>query len=129
PRTRGRRGASQTGRQVASWGSPRGRIVLRTSILESALLDTIPLSGPLLSQGTWPMPSDLPPVAATAVDPRAVQRKVFWRIVPLLFVLYIVAYLDRANIAFAKLEMEQKLDFLSPKAGGAEVYGWGVGLF
>lgn len=58
------------------------------------------------------------------VDPRAVYRKIFWRIVPLLFVLYIVAYLDRANVSFAKLDMEKKLPFLS-----AEVYGWGVALF
>ena len=36
------------------------------------------------------------------VDPAAVRRKVWWRIVPLLFILYIVAYLDRANLGFAK---------------------------
>jgi ACS family tartrate transporter-like MFS transporter len=70
------------------------------------------------------MLSNHPPVSATAADPSVVRRKVFWRIVPLLFLLYIVAYLDRANISYAKLEMERKLGFLSP-----EVYGWGVGLF
>src|SRR5437763_11436056 len=57
------------------------------------------------------------------VDPAVVRRKVWWRIVPLLFVLYIVAYLDRANLSFAKLEMCDALKF-SPA-----VYGWGVGIF
>src|SRR5262245_54866856 len=33
------------------------------------------------------------------------RRKIFRRIVPFLFVLYIIAYLDRANVAFAKLPM------------------------
>src|SRR5437867_2244155 len=57
------------------------------------------------------------------VDPAVVRRKVWWRIVPLLFVLYIVAYLDRANLGFAKDSMCTELGF-SPR-----VYGWGVGLF
>src|SRR5438094_8843181 len=57
------------------------------------------------------------------VDPAAVRRKVWWRIVPLLFILYIVAYLDRANLGFAKDAMCDALGF-SPR-----VYGWGVGIF
>ncbi len=57
------------------------------------------------------------------VDPRVVRRKVWWRTVPLIFVLYIVAYLDRANLGFAKSKMCEALDF-----SGA-VYGWGAGLF
>lgn len=57
------------------------------------------------------------------VDPRVIRRKVWWRTVPLIFVLYIVAYLDRANLGFAKLQMCDALG-LSP-----EVYGWGAGIF
>ena len=41
----------------------------------------------------------------SAVDPIALRRKVAWRILPLVLVLYIVSYLDRANVAFAKLRM------------------------
>jgi ACS family tartrate transporter-like MFS transporter len=45
------------------------------------------------------------------------------RILPLLFVLYIVAYLDRANVAFAKLAMNADLHF------SEAVFGLGAGLF
>jgi sugar phosphate permease len=34
-----------------------------------------------------------------------------WRLVPFLFLLYIVAYLDRINLGFAVLQMQQQLAF------------------
>jgi ACS family tartrate transporter-like MFS transporter len=46
-----------------------------------------------------------------------------WRIVPLVFVLYLVSYLDRANVAFVENEMREDLHF-SPS-----VFGLGVGVF
>ncbi|MDM0041206.1 MFS transporter [Variovorax sp. J22G21] len=49
--------------------------------------------------------------------------KVFWRIVPLLMLCYVVAYLDRVNVGFAKLQMSQDLGF------SETVYGLGAGLF
>ncbi|MEO8658384.1 MAG: MFS transporter [Bryobacteraceae bacterium] len=49
--------------------------------------------------------------------------KAYRRILPLLFVLYIVAYLDRANVAFAKLSMSADLRFSDA------VFGLGAGLF
>lgn len=64
-----------------------------------------------------------PPDANTIVDPAAVRRKVFWRIVPLIFVLYVIAYLDRANAGFAKLQMGEALGFSD------DVFGWGFGIF
>lgn len=39
----------------------------------------------------------------------AVYRKVGWRLIPLLFLCYIVAYLDRVNVGFAKLQMQGDL--------------------
>lgn len=33
---------------------------------------------------------------------RIAYRKVFWRIVPFLMLCYVVAYLDRVNVGFAK---------------------------
>lgn len=63
------------------------------------------------------MSSPAPDVAASA------RRKVAWRILPLILVLYIVAYLDRANAGFAKLPMKDALNF--PE----DVFGWGFGLF
>ena len=41
--------------------------------------------------------------------PRRVTRKVALRTLPLLFALYVVAYLDRANVGFAKLRMSDAL--------------------
>jgi ACS family tartrate transporter-like MFS transporter len=65
----------------------------------------------------------LPRAADSDVDPRAVRRKVAWRIIPLLFVLYIVSYLDRANVSFAKLKMTELPGFSD------DVFGWGFGIF
>jgi len=50
-------------------------------------------------------------------------RKVTWRLIPFLFLLYIVAWLDRVNVGFAGLEMNADLGF-SPT-----VFGIGSGIF
>src|SRR5215211_4264381 len=49
--------------------------------------------------------------------------KVMWRLMPFLVVCYFVAYLDRVNVGFAKLQMNAALG-LSEAA-----YGFGAGLF
>ncbi|MEH7845248.1 MFS transporter [Rhizobium laguerreae] len=49
--------------------------------------------------------------------------RVFWRIVPFLMLCYVVAYLDRVNVGFAKLQMSSELG-LSEAA-----YGIGAGIF
>ncbi len=51
------------------------------------------------------------------------RRKVAWRILPLVILLYLVAYLDRANVGFAKLRMAHDLQFSD------EVFGLGIGIF
>jgi hypothetical protein len=43
--------------------------------------------------------------AAALNEDDVLYRKVFWRLVPILFGCYIIAYLDRVNIGFAKLQM------------------------
>jgi ACS family tartrate transporter-like MFS transporter len=53
----------------------------------------------------------------------AVVRTLTWRLVPFLFLLYIVAYLDRINLGFAALQMQQQLAFTDA------VYGFGAGVF
>ncbi|KGR95022.1 MFS transporter [Burkholderia sp. ABCPW 111] len=50
-------------------------------------------------------------------------KKVFWRIVPFLMLCYVVAYLDRVNVGFAKLQMSQDLAF------SETVFGLGAGIF
>lgn len=53
----------------------------------------------------------------------AVYRKVTRRLLPLLLASYILAYLDRVNVSFAKLQMAVDLGFSDL------VYGTGAGLF
>lgn len=51
------------------------------------------------------------------------MRKVIWRIVPILFVCYVLNFLDRINVGFAQLQMKEQLGFADT------VYGLGAGLF
>ena len=51
----------------------------------------------------------LPSGADAGIDRRSVRRKVAVRIVPLIFVLYIVSSLDRANVSFAALQMKKMI--------------------
>jgi D-galactonate transporter len=53
----------------------------------------------------------------------ATYRKVTWRLLPLLFFCYVLAYLDRVNVGFAKLQMQKDLGFSDT------VYGIGAGVF
>ena len=50
-------------------------------------------------------------------------RKVTLRLIPFLFVLYIVAWLDRVNVGFAALQMNSDLRFSSA------AFGFGSGVF
>lgn len=52
-----------------------------------------------------------------------VLSKVTWRLVPLLFFLYVVAYVDRINIGFAALQMKSFLGM------GDAGYGFAAGIF
>jgi MFS transporter, ACS family, tartrate transporter len=51
------------------------------------------------------------------------RRRVAWRLLPLVFVLYVVNYTDRVNVSFANLRMSADLGFSD------RVYGLGVGMF
>ena len=52
-----------------------------------------------------------------------VMRKATWRLIPFMGILYFVAFLDRVNIGFAALSMNEDLGF------SATVYGIGAGIF
>ena len=56
-------------------------------------------------------------------DERTIMRRVFWRIVPLCFLLYIVSYIDRANIGYAALQMNAELGLTSA------AFGFAAGIF
>src|ERR1700730_277481 len=59
----------------------------------------------------------------SAVDGRALYAKISWRLIPYMFLLYIVAYLDRVNVGFAAIDMQRDLHFSNT------VYGTGAGIF
>ena len=61
--------------------------------------------------------------ADSAVFAKATFDKVASRLVPFLFVCYIVAFLDRVNVGFAKLQMANDLMFTDA------IYGFGAGIF
>src|SRR4026209_1497033 len=52
------------------------------------------------------------------------RQKAYWRLLPLLFICYVIAYVDRANVAIAKLTMTRDL----PGFDNA-VIGFGAGIF
>jgi len=66
--------------------------------------------------------SDVPPHSDQAIR-EATYRKITWRLIPLLIVGYVFAYLDRSNIGFARVQMLADLGF------SEVVYGLGAGLF
>ncbi|MGP0088134.1 MAG: MFS transporter [Steroidobacteraceae bacterium] len=63
------------------------------------------------------------PLPPNADATESLYSKVSWRIIPLLLISYMVAYLDRINIGYAQLQMKQTLAF------GDAVYGLGAGIF
>lgn len=57
-------------------------------------------------------------------------RKLKIRLLPFLFVLYVVAFLDRVNIGFAALTMNRELAITSQQFGfAAGIFFWGYFLF
>ena len=64
---------------------------------------------------TWV--SDLPEASARA------RRRVAYRLLPFVFLIYVVNFIDRVNVSFANLRMSADLGFSD------RVYGLGVGMF
>ena len=56
-------------------------------------------------------------------EEQQIVGRVYWRLVPLLFVLMFFNYVDRVNVGFAALRMNQDLGF------SATVYGFGATIF
>lgn len=54
---------------------------------------------------------------------RDTLRRVTWRLIPFLFLVFIANYLDRVNVSFAALQMNRDLGF------SATAYGLGAGIF
>ena len=66
------------------------------------------------------------------VDPNPIagrcRRRVMWRLMSFLFVLYVIAYLDRVNVSFAALQL--KGDLVKGGLGfTGSIIGFGAGIF
>ena len=71
-----------------------------------------------------------PPTGTVIMDlahERVLRSKVTRRLIPLLFFCYIIAYVDRINVSFAKLQLREALGV--DEAVFGSVYGFGAGLF
>ena len=68
------------------------------------------------------LPESIAPRPAETLE-RTTLAKVTRRLLPFLFLLYIVCFLDRVNVGFAALQMNQALGFSSA------VYGFDAGIF
>ncbi len=64
-----------------------------------------------------------PSLGTNANELKATYAKIAWRLIPFLVFLFILAWLDRVNVGFAKLHMLQDLQF------SEAVYGLGAGIF
>lgn len=65
---------------------------------------------------------NLPP-AQLAQQRNEAYRKITVRLIPFLVFLFVLAWIDRVNVGFAKLQMLQDLQF------SEAVYGLGAGIF
>ena len=59
----------------------------------------------------------------SAIEGSRLYSRITWRLIPYLFLLYIVAYVDRVNVGFAAMDMKRQLGFSDT------VYGTGAGIF
>jgi MFS family permease len=66
---------------------------------------------------------DFPESPSQTAKDDLVYKKVGWRLLPLLLVCYVVAFLDRINIGYAQLQMQKTLSY------NMEVYALGAGIF
>src|SRR5262249_5305415 len=57
------------------------------------------------------------------ISEQVLLSKITRRLIPFMFLLYIVSYLDRINVGFAALQLNQALHF------DPEVFGLGAGIF
>ncbi len=59
----------------------------------------------------------------TDAEGERLMRRVLWRLVPFIFACYVISYLDRTNVGFAAISMNQDLGLT------ATMFGWAAGLF
>ena len=68
--------------------------------------------------------SSVPEPQSGAIDFKDFTRRRMLHVILPLFIVSIIAFLDRVNIAYAGLTMKENLPWLTP-----EVFGMGAGIF
>jgi D-galactonate transporter len=74
--------------------------------------------------------SSFPPSSQENLTPeqsKSLYSKITWRLIPLMFICYIIAYVDRINIGFAKMQLQEVLGV--DDSVFDSLYGIGAGLF
>src|SRR6187549_3629316 len=74
---------------------------------------------PLATTGVTDAPLD----AGAAGDVEAIYSRIAKRIIPILILLFVMAWMDRVNVGFARLQMLTDLGFSDA------VFGFGAGIF
>src|SRR5215469_341284 len=70
------------------------------------------------------------PGTVSSLKEAATTRKIQFRLLPFLFALYVVAFIDRINLGFAALTMNRDLAITSQQFGlAAGVFFWGYFIF
>jgi ACS family tartrate transporter-like MFS transporter len=70
------------------------------------------------------------PSIVSSLNETAIVRKLQVRLLPFLFVLYVLAFIDRINLGFAALTMNRELAITSQQFGfAAGIFFWGYFLF
>ncbi len=67
------------------------------------------------------MQSAAPPTTDSLAD--RTRRRIIAHLIPFLFILYLISFLDRVNVSFAALELTRDLHFTN------EMFGLGAGIF
>src|SRR5262249_36418059 len=69
----------------------------------------------------WPIVLTVQPDLTSIAD--RTRRRVMRRLMPYLFMLFVIAYLDRVNVSYAALQMKSELSLTD------EILGFGAGIF
>ncbi|HEX5222486.1 MAG TPA: MFS transporter [Verrucomicrobiae bacterium] len=72
-------------------------------------------------------PPGEPHVSLSPEAQRVTLTTVVWRLLPLLFLCYVIAYIDRINVGFAKLQLREV--FGLDESAFDSAYGLGAGMF
>ena len=67
--------------------------------------------------------SDITLSNATELEKQQLLTKLFWKILPILFIAYFFSFLDRVNIGYAKLQMQEAIGFTDSQ------YAMAAGIF